>query len=366
MRAAYTLSIRAAVPRTTFHNLVRTIANRTAKFATTPIQPMSETQPAHAPTRGRGGRGGGGRGGGGGNNNDDRTISKALSLTLRHAAEKEGLKLRSDGYANAAELLVMPKFKKLGLTFTRLQQIVRDNDKQRYTLVLASTVQPADATPAEGGVAAPAISSLTVTEAPSSAAATEAAAADPSQYLIRANQGHSITLSSESLQLTPLDPATLPVAVHGTFYGAYEAIVASGHLSRMGRNHIHLASAETGVISGMRMDAEVLVYVDVVRAVKEGGLAFWMSANGVVLTEGDEGGFLSLRFVERIVDRRGELGVLWEGGKVVRELPEGLRGRPAPRGKGRGGRGRGGRGRGRGVGAVKAEVVGDRVDAGDP
>lgn len=75
---------------------------------------MSETPPAQVPTRGRGGgrggrggRGGsrGGRGGGGGGNNEDRTISKALSLTLRHAAEKEGLKLRSDGYANAAELV---------------------------------------------------------------------------------------------------------------------------------------------------------------------------------------------------------------------------------------------------------------------
>ncbi|RPB15392.1 hypothetical protein P167DRAFT_542953 [Morchella conica CCBAS932] len=297
-----------AAPRTTYHNLAKTIINRTATFTTTPAQPMSETPPAQVPTRGRGGgrggrggRGGsrGGRGGGGGGNNEDRTISKALSLTLRHAAEKEGLKLRSDGYANAAELLAMPKFKKLGLTFPRLQQIVKDNDKQRYTLVLASTVQPADGpvipAAAGGEAAAEIVAGLSITEAPSSAAATEAAASDPSQYLIRANQGHSISLSSESLQLTPLDPATLSVAVHGTFYGAYEAIVASGHLSRMGRNHIHLAAAETGVISGMRADAEVLVFVDVVRAVEEGGLSFWMSANGVVLTEGDEKGCLDLR-----------------------------------------------------------------------
>jgi RNA:NAD 2'-phosphotransferase (TPT1/KptA family) len=35
----------------------------------------------------------------------DVRISKALSYTLRHGAEKEGLKLRSDGYANVKELV---------------------------------------------------------------------------------------------------------------------------------------------------------------------------------------------------------------------------------------------------------------------
>lgn len=54
-------------------------------------------------------RGGGtrGRGRGRGRRDDDPNtkISKALSYTLRHGAEKEGLKLRGDGYANVAELV---------------------------------------------------------------------------------------------------------------------------------------------------------------------------------------------------------------------------------------------------------------------
>lgn len=261
----------------------------------------------------------------------------------------------------------MPKFRKLNLTFDKLRQIVADNDKQRYTLVLAASTPESIPTSGDGDIVA-GTTTLTVKEStPETTVETQEPLAepsnDPSDYLIRANQGHSIVLSSESLQLTPLLPQGLPVAVHGTFYPAYEAIVESGCLSRMGRNHIHLAAAETGVVSGMRADAEVLVFVDVVRAVEEGGLKFWTSANGVVLTEGDKEGRLGLEFVQKIVDRRSGLGLLWQGGEVVRELPEVLKGRKAPMGKrGRGGgRGRGrGRGRGGGSGGERA------VDAGDP
>lgn len=35
----------------------------------------------------------------------DVTVSKALSLLLRHAAEKEGLKLDAQGYANVADVV---------------------------------------------------------------------------------------------------------------------------------------------------------------------------------------------------------------------------------------------------------------------
>lgn len=268
----------------------------------------------------------------------------------------------------------MPRFKKLGLTFPKLKKIVAENDKQRYTLVLAASVDAPVADPAAGGdivagvadmvVKAPEAATVTVEDVPAPAPAEEID--DPAAYLIRANQGHSIAISSESLQLTPLSSESLPVAVHGTFYPFYEAILECGYLSRMSRTHIHLAAAETGVVSGMRADAEVLVFVDVKRAVEEGGLKFWTSTNGVVLTEGDAEGRLGLEYVERVVDRKSGLGVLWQGGREVQELPARLRGRKAPGGKGRGsGRGRG-KGRGRGRGRGGADVVEDRVDAGDP
>jgi 2'-phosphotransferase len=200
----------------------------------------------------------------------------------------------------------MRKYRSMNLTLPLLRTIVADNDKQRFTI----TPLTADSDPH-----------------------------DPRQHLIRANQGHSIALSAEALDLEPLSPdhPEFPEKlVHGTFYPGYEGIVASGGLKRMARMHIHLSPFKKwqagGVISGMRKDAEAIVVVDARRA--NGKMKFWRSVNGVVLTEGDEHGVLGLEFVEKVVDLKNDLGTLWENGKVTRELPEELRGRQAPRGKG--------------------------------
>lgn len=49
-----------------------------------------------------------GRGRGRRDDDPNTRISKGLSYILRHGAEKEGLKLRGDGYANVAELVSSP------------------------------------------------------------------------------------------------------------------------------------------------------------------------------------------------------------------------------------------------------------------
>jgi len=248
----------------------------------------------------------------------------------------------------------------MNLTFEKLRQVVSENDKQRFSLT--STATPS--------------STVTTTTGTTEATAT---AEDLHTYLIRATQGHSIPLADTSALLTPL-PSPITSAVHGTFYPAYEAILASGYLSRMGRTHIHLATGEVGVKSGMRADAQVLFYVDVERARREGGIEFLISENGVVLTAGDELGRLGLEFVDRVVSK--SLGVLWEGGRVVKELPEEVKGGRMPVGKGhvkmgraggggRGGRGRGGRGRGGGRGGSRggdgdAEEGTSRIGVIDP
>lgn len=54
------------------------------------------------------------------------------------------------------------------------------------------------------------------------------------------------------------------------------------------------------VVSGMRASADHLVWVDVKRSAAEGGLKWWKSANGVVLTEGDEHGVVALKWVRRV------------------------------------------------------------------
>lgn len=53
----------------------------------------------------------------------------------------------------------------------------------------------------------------------------------------------------------------------------------------------------------MRNSAQVLIYIDVQKAL-DAGIAFSLSENGVVLTEGDERGFLSLEYFLRVEDRQ--------------------------------------------------------------
>lgn len=117
------------------------------------------------------------------------------------------------------------------------------------------------------------------------------------------------------------------------------------------------------------------MYIDLPRALAA-GIPFWLSENGVILSEGGPDGVLGMEFVEKIVDiGSAGLGVIWEHGRgLVKELPPKLtEGKGVPRGKervvrhmrggggerGRGGRG-GGRGKwedGRGVGVVESEEV---------
>jgi 2'-phosphotransferase len=140
--------------------------------------------------------------------------------------------------------------------------------------------------------------------------------------------------------------------VHGTYFAFWPAIVAAGGLKRMGRNHVHCSTGVPdqdgeAVVSGMRRDAELLVYIDVERSMREEpGMKWWVSDNGVVLTEGlGEEGLVPARFFREVVGRKGDVGVLWRDGEWVADLPEGLR-VVVPFGKGgRGGRGgrRGGR-----------------------
>ena len=83
-------------------------------------------------------------------------------------------------------------------------------------------------------------------------------------------------------------------------------------LSRMARNHIHFATGllgEEGVISGMRYSCNVLVYIDLEKALAN-GIKFFKSENGVVLTEGlNNEGYLPKEYFSKVVTKKGE--VLW-------------------------------------------------------
>jgi len=187
-------------------------------------------------------------------------VSKTLSWILRHGAKSEGLAMRPDGFVKVTDLLANPKLKTLDLE--ALQSIVKADAKQRYDLVLE------EATDSETGT-----------------------------WWMKANQGHSIkTVKLELKPITSVSDIPSGVAVHGTSKDAWEAISTQG-LSKMKRNHIHLAQGVTGenAISGVRGSSQVFIYINVQRALDE-GIKIFLSNNGVVLTEGDERGILGTQF----------------------------------------------------------------------
>lgn len=159
-------------------------------------------------------------------------------------------------------------------------------------------------------------------------------------YLIRANQGHSIKVDSAAL-LVPITLENVPEKVlHGTYFAFWPLIVESGGLKPMGRNHVHCSTGtpEEGVTSGMRKDAELIIEIDV-RASLEAGDKWWLSDNAVVLSEGGEEGMVSSRYFKSVTGRKVDVGTLWLDGEKAADLPPGIKAR-APQGKG--GRGRGG------------------------
>ena len=107
----------------------------------------------------------------------------------------------------------------------------------------------------------------------------------------------------------------------------------------MGRNHIHFATGlpekmpklnqdfqslskprterEDGVISGMRHDCTIVIWVDLKRSL-EGGVKWWRSENGVILTEGlGEPKILAFEWFQWVETRgQGEPGKVLYGSKV--------------------------------------------------
>lgn len=289
------------------------------------------------------------------------------------------------------------------MEFPEILDAVASSDKQRFSLLhvppVTTTAEETQSTERrqenEDELAAQTASSEE-NQKSATAHALATTDRDPSHFLIRATQGHSInsidtTLFLERLNLndSPNDgdddsalsskASPLPdTVVHGTYHGAWPLILAAGGLRAMGRTQVHFATGPTlndvlpdgrsgapaempdrssskqTVISGMRSDAEILIYIDLKKALRA-GCPFYQSENGVVLSEGmapreDEGSetarpkMVPIEFFDIVVERKAGLGVLWENGAVVQELPAHLAGKKNPKAF----RGGGGRGRGRG------------------
>ena len=185
-------------------------------------------------------------------------LSKSLAWLLRHNAESEGFTFLEGGYLPVEEVLKHRRF--AGFTLADVEEVVRDNDKQRFAVTVG----------------------------------------EDGRLLIRANQGHSISnVSVDMEEITSPDEATK--VIHGTNFKAWNEIQKKG-LSRMKRNHIHFAAGEPGsegVISGMRGSAQVYIYIDLHKAMAD-GLKFFRSSNNVILSPGDESGVITPEYFKQV------------------------------------------------------------------
>ncbi|KAF5186360.1 tRNA 2'-phosphotransferase 1-like, partial [Thalictrum thalictroides] len=207
------------------------------------------------------------RGRQGGNTKDNQidALGRLLTRILRHMASELKLNMRSDGYVRVDDILKlnMKTFANIPLrshTVDDIRVAVRKDNKQRFGLF------------EENG-----------------------------ELLIRANQGHTIvSVESESLLKPILSAEEAPVCVHGTYKRNLESILQYG-LKRMKRLHVHFSSGlptDGEVISGMRRDVNVLIFLDIRKALED-GMKIYISENKVILTEGFDG-VVPVKYFEKI------------------------------------------------------------------
>ncbi|KAF9208490.1 tRNA 2'-phosphotransferase 1 [Haplosporangium sp. Z 27] len=191
-------------------------------------------------------------------------LSKSLTWLLRHNAESQGVAIRPDGYVKLQDVLGHSRFK--GYTLDDILQVVDASDKKRFQILED-----------EAG----------------------------KKVYIRAVQGHSITKVAELGFEEIIDATKIPIAVHGTMRSNWDAIRSQG-LSKMARNHIHMAiglPGDSGVISGMRNACNLYIYIDTAKAIKD-GVRFYKTSNNVILSDGKNGdGFITKEYFSRVAHR---------------------------------------------------------------
>lgn len=163
-------------------------------------------------------------------------FSKFVSLVLRHKPQQYGLTLDEHGWVPIDELIAAANRAGVPLTHAALQQVVVQNDKQRFAI-------------SDDGRA------------------------------IRARQGHSIAVD---IELVACEPP--PQLYHGTAERFVPSIRAQG-LLRRSRQHVHLSpDVATALKVGQRHGKPVVLTVKSA-AMQHDGHLFYRSENGVWLVD---------------------------------------------------------------------------------
>jgi putative RNA 2'-phosphotransferase len=165
------------------------------------------------------------------------STSKFLSLVLRHQPEVIGMQLDPEGWLTIDELIANANRKGNELSLELLHDVVASCEKKRFSL-------------SDDGLK------------------------------IRANQGHSVP--DVELNLEPVTPPNQ--LFHGTVAAFIESIREQGLLKRS-RNHVHLsADIESAKKVGARRGKPLILTIRT-EAMHESGHSFYLSANGVWLTD---------------------------------------------------------------------------------
>ena len=165
-----------------------------------------------------------------------KSISKFMSLILRHDPGRVGIELDNEGWVEVAVLIDAMNKAGKSVDLALIQEVVTSNDKQRFTF-------------SEDG------------------------------SRIRANQGHSVSID---LKLEPQVPPEF--LYHGTATKNLDSINENG-LDKCKRQHVHLSADKvTATKVGQRHGKVLILNIrsgDMFRA----GFEFFLSKNGVWLTD---------------------------------------------------------------------------------
>ena len=173
-------------------------------------------------------------------------ISKFLSLVLRHQPETIGLTLDEQGWADVQELLQKMQASGSSIDMDILNHVVDTNNKKRFAF-------------------------------------------NEDQSRIRASQGHSVEVELGYTAQTPPD-----ISYHGTGNKSVESILATG-IEKRDRHHVHLsADIETAIKVGQRHGKPVVFEVLAGQMAKD-GLIFYISENGVWLTDYVAVGYIRMK-----------------------------------------------------------------------
>jgi putative RNA 2'-phosphotransferase len=172
-------------------------------------------------------------------------LSKLLSNILRHNPGEAGIELDKEGWAPVDQLLNYMINKGEDINLDLLKHIVATNSKKRFAF-------------------------------------------NSDYSKIRASQGHSVEVDLSYAPSAP--PAKL---YHGTVKEFVPVILEKG-LHKMERHHVHLSKdIETATQVGSRRGKPVILTIDA-QAMQENGFLFYLSDNGVWLTDHVPPGYITL------------------------------------------------------------------------